>query len=479
MTNFSKAAENKMFNVRLKDWNLVGKDEIHPEKEQVLYIIGNGFDLMHGVPSSYYDFRDSLGKRNYLREVLETYLMVDDAWADFEGALAKFNMKAMGSSFMAEDSLDLFGACDEDAGAAEFFMASEAAANPIVTVAEDLPKFFRRWVESLSIATEERPLQNMLKDGKVLCFNYTEFVETLYGVSKENVCYIHGCRRKEKHCPKEKLILGHMSGASDDAFDFDDDAPRKTKNQYKLGMIEAAQENIIKIIADSDEELTKNSGDIILAHEAFFASLNNIKEIIVIGHSFAQVDWAYFSRIVSALSDVKAVRWYFGCHGLRDLNHLEKMLEELRLEKSQAFIFRTAEVEVKLLHKEKNPPSLGKGRTEKTWCTSDDGRWRVKTKDRLLTIENLERHELNYEIMLSNYITNAFFVLSGEYLFVITGGFNAGVSLFNNQDNHWKFLNQLESIENQSVINPRLRQVFLDHGEVVFVYNNRVRKHSL
>ncbi len=30
-----------------------------------LYIIGNGFDIMHGVPSDYYKFRDFIGKNNH------------------------------------------------------------------------------------------------------------------------------------------------------------------------------------------------------------------------------------------------------------------------------------------------------------------------------------------------------------------------------------------------------------------------------
>ena len=42
--------------------------------DNALYIIGNGFDLMHGVKSSYYDFRNTIGKNNYLRICLETFI---------------------------------------------------------------------------------------------------------------------------------------------------------------------------------------------------------------------------------------------------------------------------------------------------------------------------------------------------------------------------------------------------------------------
>lgn len=45
-----------------------------------LYVIGNGFDLAHGVPSSYSKFRDWLGRRSDLRETLETYIGNDALW---------------------------------------------------------------------------------------------------------------------------------------------------------------------------------------------------------------------------------------------------------------------------------------------------------------------------------------------------------------------------------------------------------------
>ncbi len=39
-----------------------------------LFIIGNGFDIMHGVPSSYYNFRDFIGRNIILRFTLDAYI---------------------------------------------------------------------------------------------------------------------------------------------------------------------------------------------------------------------------------------------------------------------------------------------------------------------------------------------------------------------------------------------------------------------
>lgn len=86
----------KLFEESLAKWNVVTLDEAKPQSnEQVLYAIGNGFDIMHRVKSSYADFGKTLGKNSNLRFYLENYLDVDDLWGDFEVALAKIRVDAV------------------------------------------------------------------------------------------------------------------------------------------------------------------------------------------------------------------------------------------------------------------------------------------------------------------------------------------------------------------------------------------------
>ena len=249
------------------------------------------FDLMHRVPSSYYAFRDSLGKHNPLRETLETYLTPEDIWADFEDALAHFNVDMMANPDIIGMWLDDYDAYSQES-AADYFAAIGAAVLPMEEIAMDLPKRFRQWVETLAVATDDRPLGSIIwKDGKVLDFNYTEFIETLYGVPKDNVCYIHGCRRKEKYHPKEALILGHRPGASDAAYD---SVEWKEPKNYKSAMVSVAQEEAIREISAYDKELTKDCDEIIKNHAAFFDSLKDIEQVICIGHSFFRGGLAIF-----------------------------------------------------------------------------------------------------------------------------------------------------------------------------------------
>lgn len=57
--------------------------------DDVLYIIGNGFDLHHEVASSYSSFRLWLKKNDYaLFNLYETVCSYDALWSDFEASMA-------------------------------------------------------------------------------------------------------------------------------------------------------------------------------------------------------------------------------------------------------------------------------------------------------------------------------------------------------------------------------------------------------
>ena len=140
-----------------------------------LFIIGNGFDLMHGVPSSYYNFRDFLGLNNELRNALELYIRKDDLWANFEESLAHINDEAMLAT--TNDWMDIFDVKDQydvDFSAANFFMAAEATIGPAQTIMRELQKQFRKWLFTLKTYNSAKPLVDILSNkSKFINFNYT------------------------------------------------------------------------------------------------------------------------------------------------------------------------------------------------------------------------------------------------------------------------------------------------------------------
>lgn len=258
-----RTVDEKAAEERLKKYHVVQISDITLSAETTLYIIGNGFDMMHEVHSSYYDFEKTLGMNNPLRFALDTYLNVDNLWADFEEALGHFNVSMMINPTVLDMWLDVMGDYDPDAQAADFFVAVDDATMPASTIINDLPRRVRMWVESLQCLTEKRPLRELILDGKVLSFNYTEFIENLYGVRHKNVCYIHGYRVKQKYHPKEELILGHRPGSEDEEWDKVHVKTPRFKDNYKKYIFESAVETASRNLVWYDEAMTKKSPDII------------------------------------------------------------------------------------------------------------------------------------------------------------------------------------------------------------------------
>lgn len=429
-----------------------------PADLKSLYIIGNGFDLMHGVKSSYYDFRNSIGKRNALIGALETAFTPDDIWADFEESLGHINIDSIGSRAMADMWLDTFGFfSDKEESASTFFMATEAAANPIATVANDLQPALRRWVNKLKVRTEDRPLSDLIDPAaKALCFNYTEFVEGLYGV--RDVCYIHGCR-KDKH---GKLIIGHRSDVEIPPLRESHKEPRT----HKQAVIDAAQNNALGLIASCDKALTKDSQKIIANHCEFFNSLSGISQIVVVGHSVSRVDWPYFGEVKK---NAPNVRWFFGVHGLRDLENVLHLTEEMHLE--NYCMFRTDKIktaqEAEPAHGAKKNPSHEK--------TFKDGDKSVTIDGKNLCIERTGYSPL--EIILPSMADRVAFL--DEHLILRLDDIDKHLLLFLFADGVCKFIAPLKAPKNQALLNRRLRHVYATESEITFVYNNRIRAFDL
>ena len=312
------------------------KSDIPCDKTDTLYIIGNGFDLMHDVPSSYKCFRDSIGKRTQLRYALDNYLKVKEWWADFEEALAHLDVGKMRNDITADMWLDLFEVYSPDVKASDFFMAAETIMGPANTITQDLPRRFRMWVESLKVPTAERPLKDLIVNGKVLCFNYTEFIEDLYGVAHKNVCYIHGCRKKQKSHPKEDLVLGHRP-----VWEYDGELPSKVIPHLHTGkngeLLEAVYDMTTNYLNWYDDATTKDCTSIIRVHQNFFTSLDDIRKVVIIGHSMAPVDWDYFMEIHRHCAEVD---WYVGYYSANDLRNCEKLMTKMDIAQSKVHIFK-------------------------------------------------------------------------------------------------------------------------------------------
>lgn len=310
-------------------------DIVFKNPSSTLVVIGNGFDMMHGACSSYWDFQRTIGKNSSLRFYMETYLDTKDLWSNLEDSLGRLNYSMFLNPYIIDMWLDDFGAYDPEAQAADFFAAVETAIAPCFEIPRELKKRFKGWVKTLTINCDNIPFAMFHGDYKVLCFNYTEFIEDLYGAKEQNICYIHGCRKSRNKRKPDELILGHRPGIEEEQWDKVELKPFKFKNPYKRYIIEAALETAASEAAWYDESTLKNCEDIIKNHKQFFDGLSDIEEVYVIGHSLSEVDYPYFKEICKANN----AKWYIGFHSLDDMRRLLTFVEKMEL--SNVTVFRT------------------------------------------------------------------------------------------------------------------------------------------
>ena len=336
----------------------------------MLFIIGNGFDLLHGVPSSYHNFRDTIGKSNILRFTLETYIKKDDVWGNFEDSLAYLDREMMLGT--VDEWLSAFSVPvdedDDDFSAADFFAAQETATSPVFILTQELPKRFRRWINTLEPNNLSKPLAGLLKvDARYINFNYTEFLEEIYEVPRENVVYIHGDRRDKK----VQLVLGHGRD-TEEVFEewyqsnknrkefrprlrgrkgrsYNNDNPvylayfleDETKGNWKSQMRYDAINNTVRLIEDYYEESAKKTKEVLAKNRLYFKSLEDIKEIVVLGHSLSAVDYPYFEEIIKYNRKNTDIKWYISWYSADDLKRIARFISEMHIPTTNVELFRT------------------------------------------------------------------------------------------------------------------------------------------
>lgn len=218
---------------------------------------------------------------------------------------------------------------------------------------------FHRWINTIHYKKGFR--KNMLyldPNAAYLNFNYTLFLETEYNISREHILYIHGDRRQKFG----SLVLGHNVEDNEVAFD---EWVHKHKNRRRYrpnlkdkkgkyfandklvylafflkDMKKGNWKNPIRYYAvDHIEERLENyyaknikhSNDIIDHNLGFFESLNDLKEITLLGHSLGDVDFPYFKAIVENVRNVDDLIWNFSYYSDNDIKNIRRFCRHLNI----------------------------------------------------------------------------------------------------------------------------------------------------
>lgn len=301
-----------------------------------LYIIGNGFDVAHGLKTQYWELRKYIENKDpdFLTEFEKIYDIfplddtepwyTDDAqeqwnksvdkilWSAFESSMGNPNINEMleWSTSVTED-MPTIGIQDhmDNYWRREFGFINK------------LQKYVKEWIETINtdkIQCKKADLMN--SNDLFLNFNYTDILEKVYKI--KNVVHIHGgvssvCDTNPMmgHCNKEDIIK-HRQWAKEALDEFLE-----------------AETSIQNAIANYLETIYKDTNRQIALNRDFFEKLSAVENVIIIGWSAGDVDIPYLVEITNHIRK-KQVHWTLYWYDDIAYQSLKHSLEKVGIDNS-------------------------------------------------------------------------------------------------------------------------------------------------
>ncbi len=315
-------------------------------KKNKLYIIGNGFDLHHGLKTSYKNFADYLREKDsslyYLLDSFLSYPTTDkDPWYRFEENLAKLDIDAI----LVDDEELLPDILSESYRDRDKYIFPDEMRNKLENFTTGLISIFTRFIQEVKTPKSANDLMlDIDAESKYLTFNYTYTLEDLYKINPKNVLHIHN-GAESKYAD---IILGH--GTHPDNFKKEINPPDdlseedlKNWHEYQLDQEFTPRGEGEKILLEFFSLSFKNTKEIIENHKRYFEELKDINEVFVLGHSLSDVDLLYIEEVICAIdSNAKwTVSYYDESEKIKHLKTLtdygikEKNINLIQLEDIQ------------------------------------------------------------------------------------------------------------------------------------------------
>lgn len=275
-------------------------NDLKEKERQTLYIIGNGFDLHHGIPSNYMDFYRWLktqGKDDFIKDMEIIFPKMENGkfllWMDFERALKDFDIERVYKGFTKDDK-NYF---DET-------IAHQAPDSVKPTISQ-ITNMVNKWAKSIDISGVTKDELLMLpKESFYLTFNYTLTLEEVYKIPLSQICHIHGNTRLGS------VIVGHDDSIDEKIYQYEE-------NQY-------TENSKVELARINNEYLYKNGYGNILNHQDFFKKIKDVCRIVVLGHSLSEIDRMYFGHVIR--STQKETHWHISKHQPSDQEQIDKFV---------------------------------------------------------------------------------------------------------------------------------------------------------
>lgn len=318
-----------------------------------LFVIGNGFDLAHGLRTKYSHFmqylnqfenpprlhargfidRNSMSKddieRHDLYEKISKYIPADDLWNCFEDALGNVDIDRLKD----DNSCYLLGYGDDnwrDSAHHDYqYMINEE-----LDFTDDIVYWFFRWIDTINthVASKSEFARLFSAEDVFLTFNYTDTLETVYGIPENRIKYIHGKAGRDR-----QLVLGHHN---EEYFTEPIDRNKMTEEEYEnyceyMSGIDVREQEADEYIEAYFRRTFKDTSAIIDANRGFFNSLSNVGEIYILGHSLSYIDYDYFIEIREKIPE--NCRWNISYFSDDDYYHAQRLIQNLQIR--NAYIF--------------------------------------------------------------------------------------------------------------------------------------------
>lgn len=284
-------------------------------KLKILYVIGNGFDLWHNLPTSYGHFYRRASE--FLDEISTYFYSAESEsllWSNFEEDLGRFDWDSFYDAYNDIDILD-----DNFKPSMAFGLEDELTqeANNII---EGIQYAFLEWIESIDLQGCEGKF--LFEDyGNILSFNYTTTIQNVYQIDNEKIFHIHG------KIGSDRLIIGHG-----DSIHFEPELDEEgNSNRHMFSDAEGAAKSPLYHFKKPVEE-------IIDANKYYFDSLKDIEMVVILGHSLNSIDIPYFEKINKIAS---SAHWVVSYHTDSDFENHKIKLSEIGIDESKITMSKT------------------------------------------------------------------------------------------------------------------------------------------
>ena len=258
-----------------------------------LYIIGNGFDLHHGLKTSYADFRENYAKKrsrlwSLLYDIYGDSINEEMWWSDFEDMLAH---------------IDYAHLTKTPNGIPLGFMKTRNLLRGV------LPPLFGNWIKKIDCNVKPDKSLSINTDSHFFSFNYTMLLEKVYGIGHENVWHIHNSIRNP-----DDIVVGHDSDNRDLFLRWIHYMNNHPDISSRKGIIDMVNQEVVNGAKKVKERIAQNA-------DRFYELYSSIKHFVVMGFSFNDIDMPYIEEIANANPRIDEADWtiYFHLNGENEM----------------------------------------------------------------------------------------------------------------------------------------------------------------